>query len=205
MINTGYSPKNESINLNVSNFLKELDSNKVSVYDEDEDNEFSTTGDELISTFKKKGYIKDSTDLKEIIRTSKKEYQVVTRNKALLDTTIMNESLMNESTDLKKKDIRSLVKSMKPGQIITILGGIKNWNYRYIKLDDNKFGILNIDEKLTDNNGLANSGRYAILGETEVIENADYHSKKNKADISIASKRLDPDTLIKICLKHTHV
>lgn len=114
-------------------------------------------------------------------------------------------SPQNESTNLKKKDIRSLVKSMKPGQIITILGGIKNWNYRYIKLDDNKFGILNVDDKLTDNNGLANSGRYAILGETEVIENADYHSKKNKADISIASKRLDPDTLIKICLKHTHV
>lgn len=45
-------------------------------------------------------------------------------------------SPQNESTDLKKKDIRSLVKSMKPGQIITILGGIKNWNYRYIKLDD---------------------------------------------------------------------
>jgi hypothetical protein len=44
---------------------------------------------------------------------------------------------------------------MKPGQIITIVGGIKNWNYRYIKLDDNKFGILNVDDKLTDNNGLA--------------------------------------------------
>lgn len=109
----------------------------------------------------------------------------------------------NESTDLKKKDIRSLVKSMKPGQIITIVGEV--WKYKYVKLDDHVFGILNDKDKLTDNNGLTDSGRYAILGETEVIENADYHSKKNKADISIASKRLDPDILIKICLKHTHV
>lgn len=97
MINSGYSPKNESTNLNVSNFLKELDSSKVSIYDEDEDTEFSTTGDQLISTFKKKGYIKSSTDLKEIIKTSKNEYQVVTRDKALLDITIMNESLLNEA------------------------------------------------------------------------------------------------------------
>lgn len=112
-------------------------------------------------------------------------------------------SPQNESTDLKKKDIRSLVKSMKPGQIITIVGEV--WKYKYVKLDDHVFGILNDKDKLTDNNGLSDSGRYATLSDTEVIENADYHSKKYKADISIASKRLNPDALMKASMKNSHI
>ena len=103
MIKSGYAPKLESMNLNVSNFLKEVGDAGLEIYDEDQDSRFYSNGDRLVSDLKKQGYIKGTTDLKEIVKNSKKEYQIVTRDKSLLDITLMSESTMNEAKSSKAK------------------------------------------------------------------------------------------------------